>query len=698
MIYPGHLLLISLGPIQDFIASARRCQDLWFGSWMLSDLSRAIARSVKAQTGEEALVFPASLGEQSAVANKVLAMVPGGTQPKEVATEAFRGMDERLTLLKQAAFERFDDRPRWKQLLRWELLEQQLQNFLELQWVATPLSSADAYGEARKRCETLLANRKNTRSWPQFVGLSGVPKSSLDGVRESVLMDGVFKLSESKRRNRYGVKGNEQLCGVSLLKRLGCELDTAFLDDEVAGQPAVDPIPLIQARNPALLSFLDDWQRSRSFFHSTSHMAATPLLTRVAVEGTDGGNAVREYVNALQGLNLKLERRYGVRAELRAPSILVVNPFTGAPPPAVPMPAIPNNERWLDAVLFYEGRMKEVVAECSFDVSDPPTSEDKDKLSQREGQAIQALRVCLQKLGVPRSPERPTAYYALLLADGDFMGRAIDLLGESPGARAHHATLAKALDEGFSPACREIVEHHGGSLIYAGGDDVLALLPLHSALACARKLHDHFEQSVVKATALFPIEDPHKQREKVTPTLSVGIAIGHHLELLHDVRKRAKDAESIAKSMPGKDALAIVASKRSGGDITVRGYWRHAPDVRLVTLAGLLRDGALPDGVAWHLEEVLAPFTKDAHGRYTVHADVVERLTARVLQRRRAEGGEGLVESVRTLLEDGIAQSKALYPQHLNDAVAKAVLSLSEEVQMARMFLTAWTDAWGEAL
>lgn len=41
-----NLLLVSLGPIQDFIASARRCQDLWFGSFLLSELSRATAEAI----------------------------------------------------------------------------------------------------------------------------------------------------------------------------------------------------------------------------------------------------------------------------------------------------------------------------------------------------------------------------------------------------------------------------------------------------------------------------------------------------------------------------------------------------------------------------------------------------------------------------------------------------------------------------
>ena len=55
----GHLLLISLGPVQDFIASARRSRDLWFGSYLLAELSKCVARSIASSEGLEALIFPA---------------------------------------------------------------------------------------------------------------------------------------------------------------------------------------------------------------------------------------------------------------------------------------------------------------------------------------------------------------------------------------------------------------------------------------------------------------------------------------------------------------------------------------------------------------------------------------------------------------------------------------------------------------
>jgi hypothetical protein len=38
-----YLLSISIGPVQDFIATARRSRDLWFGSWLLREIRPAVA-------------------------------------------------------------------------------------------------------------------------------------------------------------------------------------------------------------------------------------------------------------------------------------------------------------------------------------------------------------------------------------------------------------------------------------------------------------------------------------------------------------------------------------------------------------------------------------------------------------------------------------------------------------------------------
>ena len=53
-----YYFICSIGPVQDFIANARRSRDLWYGSWILSELSKAVAREINEQS-RNSLVFPA---------------------------------------------------------------------------------------------------------------------------------------------------------------------------------------------------------------------------------------------------------------------------------------------------------------------------------------------------------------------------------------------------------------------------------------------------------------------------------------------------------------------------------------------------------------------------------------------------------------------------------------------------------------
>ena len=79
---PRWVLMLAIGPVQGFIAAARRTRDLWYGSTLLSAVATTAARRLQSSYGAE-LVFPAGLrspetGELSQVAaasNKVVALV-----------------------------------------------------------------------------------------------------------------------------------------------------------------------------------------------------------------------------------------------------------------------------------------------------------------------------------------------------------------------------------------------------------------------------------------------------------------------------------------------------------------------------------------------------------------------------------------------------------------------------------------------
>jgi CRISPR-associated protein Cmr2 len=125
-------------------------------------------------------------------------------------------------------------------------------------------------------------------------------------------------------------------------------------------------------------------------------------------------------------------------------------------------------------------------------------------------------------------------------------------------------------------------------LIFAAGEDVSALLPLHTAVHCAEKLRLHFKQVVNEGF-------PDRQA-----TLSVGLAIGHFLDPLEDTLAAARDMEYAAKKGQ-KNALAIQYRSRGGAPIQFRSSWESAPDAELTKWITLLENDDLPSKVAYDI-------------------------------------------------------------------------------------------------
>ena len=162
-----YLFICTIGPVQDFIKTARRSRDLWYGSWMLSELSKAAARAI----GSDHLIFPApvdanNLNEESSlnVANKIVAQVEIES-PKVFGETIEAAVKKRLLAMRDEAFE-----PVRGNLDTLERAQKQVEDLLEFYWVAVPLPNEDVYESVRDRAEMLLASRKNTRNFEQMEG------------------------------------------------------------------------------------------------------------------------------------------------------------------------------------------------------------------------------------------------------------------------------------------------------------------------------------------------------------------------------------------------------------------------------------------------------------------------------------------------------------------------------------------------
>lgn len=648
-----HLLLLSLGPVQDFIAAGRRCQDLWFGSHLLSELSRAAAGEIATKCGPEVLIFPGNLNqsdahvgdERTAVANRILARLPAEHEPRAVAEAAQAAVGRHLHQMADKAwapFAPFAKRGTFDKAVA----RQQLDELMEFMWVAVP--EQGDYAAARERAEALLAGRKATRNWPEQSSSAqgaGVPKCALDGVRESVVHRVPRRTPEELKRLESVFllrKPNEQLSGIGLLKRRGV--------DEATTEP------------------------TRPAFHSNSHIAAAPLLTRLAC---------LEWTEDVLPAGYDLQRRTKVRAGATERATLIRPPaFFQVDEAKVPVQVdrVFDQRGWFG----HDGTplFRERIGPDLFGVKEP--SDGVEKIQAEIGQM-------LDKLGITDSP---CPYYGLLLADGDHMGDKIRDLADAGWSR--HQAFSARLDA-FARSARNTVADHGGSLIYAGGDDVLALVPLHTALACAQALRTDFTQIGLDFPGIGDF------------TFSVGLAVAHHLTPMGRARSLAKRAEHAAKEAAGRNALAIIVDKRSGGTLQASARWagEHNPLIeRIERWAWLIHAAELPSGLAHELlrmHQVLDPRRTPGAGQGGNAApdatEAVRAVAHQILARKRAaHGDEAMAGNTNQMLEDALDEHFKREQQAESNKPVDALRTLAEELQIAQQFLHAYRDAWGPLL
>lgn len=155
------------------------------------------------------------------------------------------------------------------------------------------------------------------------------------------------------------------------------------------------------------------------------------------------------------------------------------------------------------------------------------------------------------------NPSEPLpAFYALLLADGDRLGR---LVGELGGD-----TVGKALSR-FTADVPEIVGNCGGETVYAGGDDVLAMLPVEGALDCARELANSYRAAFAGETGA---------------TLSAAVVFAQaRVPLRTVIEESHRLLDDIAKEKNGRNSLALEVLKGSGRHCQWASSWtRRLPD------------------------------------------------------------------------------------------------------------------------
>ncbi|MEA3642886.1 MAG: type III-B CRISPR-associated protein Cas10/Cmr2, partial [Lamprobacter sp.] len=164
-----------------------------------------------------------------------------------------------------------------------------------------------------------------------------------------------------------------------------------------------------------------------------------------------------------------------------------------------------------------------------------------------------------------------------------------------------HLAISGALNDFALSVVRHVVEReYLGRVIYAGGDDVLAMLPVADLLPAMQRLREAYsglstEQEADAQTGLrlgsgFAWLNGRLLRMMgETATASCGAVIAHHQAPLGSVLRALREAEASAKHAGGRNAFCLTLIKRSGGIRRFTAKWGE-PVAVLQALQGFLAE------------------------------------------------------------------------------------------------------------
>ena len=682
------LLALSIGPVQGFIAAARSTSDLWAGSHLLARLSWEAAKVVCERLGPDAILFPRLRGIpqvdawlrdecrlrhelfaecewtkeetdanplfSAALPNRFVAVVPAG-EAAAIAGEVETRARSWLRTLGEDVVDRLlsvAGHPRDETVYAYRQMREQLEGFPEVHWAAVPFSlirprdgkrhtdldtsmlsetMAPFFGVDAHEPSGFLASPawkvlQKDRTWEDgtsfFTPNPGALYPAVHDLAERVLAaaKAVRPFAQTEQRGwRCSLTGETEWLTT----------DEAQLDVSYRGQEGTLWAKLAKAR-PA-------WAKPGE------HLGALPAIKRLwptlfaeevaGVVGRANRTAGRFVVSThTMALAKQIEARVkraktseplaeGLRSELgNMVSELRTDPV------ALPRKLVREIGGDRDAS-WWAKHLPGLLDDAS---------DGGDEIKHRR-----AERLVKRVLGL-EDKSRIETYYALLLMDGDHMGRilsgddpscAISYLDsfhpsvrdgfekrarENPTLKEYgeqtrttspsrHLAISAALNDFALHVVPDVIEHEFlGRVLYAGGDDVMAMLPVADLLPAMRRLRYAYSGNDPRDASVdwkeagasrrlvckdgFALLHGRLMRMMGGATASCGAVVAHHQAPLTAVMRQLREAEQRAKNDGGRDAFSIAVIKRSGGALQLTAKW----DERLELLLKLRNFLAAP--------------------------------------------------------------------------------------------------------
>jgi CRISPR-associated protein Cmr2 len=606
------LFLFSLGPVQSFIKQARKTQDFYMGSFLLSYLTFIAIEVVIEHFGPTSIIYP-DLYKQPlmdwylknkikievknfdvnsiqlpTIPNRFVAIL-GTTDSQEIiniAKEIKQKIKSQIeesckVIFQQLNIQLNEDQNKIKEL--------QLKDFPQIYWVAIPWRM----GEEDIKIENLKEFYKEDilKKWQEFFDFAkktGELEPNV-GFLYQLLYTALEKSHGAIKNQRIFEQIKEEgrkcsLCGernVLFFLEKSKEKFIKFNPDAYSLKISTPKKYFDEEEGLCAICFL-----KRTFeeylgknvsnvfkdfsFPSTAEVASSDFKERLIKEAI---NLWDEYVGSLSKIK-----------SLRV----------------LPLPKLSKIAKSnVEGQYFYEETLKE-------------SNLEKDEDFYKNDIDIQELKKTLKE--IYKKIGKPNPYYAILYLDGDNMGKWLsgenlpeiqhayhsnvwkkmpqdfkqDLIKKSPKkilTPAIHSAISTSLRNYTIEFVRPIVEEeHLGKLIYAGGDDVLAFVNLKDLFDVMQKLRWAFSGQIkiennkmqldLNNTTGFVLKNQvYHLTMGSKATCSMGVVIAHYKEPLQLVIDKVFEMEKKAKDY-GRDSFAICLMKHSGEERVGISKWK----------------------------------------------------------------------------------------------------------------------------
>lgn len=604
LIQNNSLFIFSVGPVQSFISQARKAQDFYYGSYILSYFTWKAMEVIIKEYGPTNIIYP-DLKEQPlmdwylksngidvinfkeenilmpTIPNRFVSFIP--LSKKNEIDELVKKIKENINKEKQNIFNFIfkvlkDRKISLSEDLK-KKIESQFEDFPEIYWLSLPFKKKNdediSLSDFKDYIDSQTYN-KFKKLW-DFATNNGEHKPNMGFIYQiaySVLERGFGGIKNIRKFNQYSVEEKGRKCSM-------CgERDVLFFNDD----------------------------KPNKYDNNTNVVDLTNNIEMSVLKKGEGLCAIC-FMKRIFGRYLGEVNKIDIFKDYSFPSVseVAISDFRN------------KNKK---SCHEYEKKLKEIIG----DIDDYSQFYYKENLrgnyiKKNYGKEIsdENIKDLIKVLNENLKNIKPYKYYAVIHLDGDNMGKWLsgDKLPEIENSYnenvykdlnqefknnlkniaenkiltpAIHSSISTALKNYALYFVKEIVEKDGlGKIIYAGGDDVLAFVNLSNLLDVIQKLRFTFsgqvkiengEIKVDVSNCTGFIEKDGKYILSMGPkaTASMGVVIAHYKTPLKIVIDKVFDAEEIAKNNSDKNSFCISFIRRSGEERSMVYKWEYFDD------------------------------------------------------------------------------------------------------------------------